>query len=186
MATAAADRAEPGGVTGSKAFGHPRGLYYLALTETWERFSFYGMRAMLVLYMVQELLLPGRIENVAGMAGYRAALEAMAHQTHDLADAFAADGARWTELAIDGGMSANDWMAQDIADVTGVPVARPEMVETTALGAAKLAAAGCGMHASLEDASVRMRGALSRFDPQMADGVRAARLAAWQAAMAAV
>jgi proton-dependent oligopeptide transporter, POT family len=58
-------------------FGHPRGLYFLALTETWERFSFYGMRALLVLYMVQELLLPGRIENVAGMAGYRSALEAM-------------------------------------------------------------------------------------------------------------
>lgn len=77
MATAAAGPVEPGGATGSRAFGHPRGLYYLALTETWERFSFYGMRAMLVLYMVQTLLLPGRIENVAGMAGYRAALEAM-------------------------------------------------------------------------------------------------------------
>jgi proton-dependent oligopeptide transporter, POT family len=57
--------------------GHPRGLAYLAFTEMWERFSFYGMRALLGLYMVQELLLPGHIENVVGMATLRGALEAM-------------------------------------------------------------------------------------------------------------
>lgn len=56
-------------------FGHPKGLGYLAFTEAWERFSFYGMRALLVLYLVQELLLPGHVENVAGMAGLRAVLE---------------------------------------------------------------------------------------------------------------
>ncbi|MFA9201453.1 MAG: FGGY family carbohydrate kinase, partial [Cypionkella sp.] len=65
----------------------------------------------------------------------RAALEAMAHQTHDLAQAFAADGARWQSLKIAGGMSANDWMAQDLADMLGIAVERPDMVETTALGA---------------------------------------------------
>lgn len=52
-------------------FGHPRGLAYLAFTEMWERFSFYGMRALLGLFMVQELLLPGHIENVVGMATLR-------------------------------------------------------------------------------------------------------------------
>jgi proton-dependent oligopeptide transporter, POT family len=52
--------------------GQPVGVAYLAMTEAWERFSFYGMRALLVLYMVQEILLPGRIEGVAGMDGYRA------------------------------------------------------------------------------------------------------------------
>jgi len=57
--------------------GHPKGLAYLAFTEAWERFSYYGMTALVVLYMVQELLLPGHVENVAGMAGYRAALEAL-------------------------------------------------------------------------------------------------------------
>ncbi|MBC2776458.1 peptide MFS transporter [Parasphingopyxis marina] len=57
--------------------GHPKGLAYLAMTEAWERFSFYGMRALLVLYMVQELLLPGHIENVAGMAALRGGLESM-------------------------------------------------------------------------------------------------------------
>jgi POT family proton-dependent oligopeptide transporter len=51
---------------GDRAFlGHPKGLGYLAFTEAWERFSFYGMQALLVLYMVNELLLPGHVENVA-------------------------------------------------------------------------------------------------------------------------
>src|SRR3546814_10378212 len=45
--------------------GHPVGLGYLAFTEAWERFSFYGMQALLVLYMTKELLLPGHVENVA-------------------------------------------------------------------------------------------------------------------------
>src|SRR4051795_9745856 len=47
-------------------FGHPRGLWYLAFTEAWERFSYYGMQALLVLYMVKFLLRPGHIENVVG------------------------------------------------------------------------------------------------------------------------
>jgi POT family proton-dependent oligopeptide transporter len=58
-------------------FGHPRGLAYLAFTEAWERFSYYGMTALVVLYMVQQLLLPGHIEHVAGMAAYRSALESV-------------------------------------------------------------------------------------------------------------
>jgi POT family proton-dependent oligopeptide transporter len=55
--------------------GHPRGLAYLAFTEAWERFSYYGMTALLVLYMVNQLLLPGHIEHVVGFAAFRAALE---------------------------------------------------------------------------------------------------------------
>jgi POT family proton-dependent oligopeptide transporter len=51
--------------------GHPKGLGYLAFTETWERFSYYGMQTLLVLYMVQELLLPGHIENVAFFDEFR-------------------------------------------------------------------------------------------------------------------
>lgn len=58
-------------------FGHPKGLAYLAFTEVWERFSYYGMIALVVLYMVQELLLPGNIENVVGMATYRSVLESV-------------------------------------------------------------------------------------------------------------
>ncbi|WP_129794265.1 peptide MFS transporter [Sphingosinicella sp. CPCC 101087] len=56
-------------------FGHPKGLAFLAFTEAWERFSYYGMSALLVLYMVNQLLLPGHVENVAGLAGFRGVIE---------------------------------------------------------------------------------------------------------------
>ncbi len=115
----------------------------------------------------------------------RASLEAMAHQTHDLAQAFAADGAAWQTLRIDGGMSANDWMAQDLADMLDLPVERPGFVETTALGAAMLAAAGAGLYSDLGAAAQAMQGTLSRFDPVMAASVREARLDAWRKALAA-
>ena len=115
----------------------------------------------------------------------RAALEAMAHQTHDLMTAFAADGAAWECLKIDGGMSANDWLAQDLADVLDVKVERPAFVETTALGAAMLAGVGCGLFASLKEAAT-MRGAVERFVPNMDEAARDARLAGWRKAVAAV
>jgi len=61
----------------SEFFGHPRGLAYLAFTEAWERFSYYGMAALLVLYMVNQLLLPGHVEHVAGFAAFRNGLESL-------------------------------------------------------------------------------------------------------------
>ena len=115
----------------------------------------------------------------------RAALEAMAHQTHDLASAFAADGAPWSRLRIDGGMSANDWMAQDLADILDLEVERPEFIETTALGAAILAAVGCGMHGSLQAAAQAMRSDAKTFAPAMDGKVREARLARYARALAA-
>ena len=115
----------------------------------------------------------------------RAALEAMAHQTHDLARAYAADGAAWTSLRIDGGMSANDWMAQDIADLLGLAVERPAFVETTALGTAMLAGLGAGLFGSLEAAADAMRGETVLFEPAMAGDVRRERLARWSKAIAA-
>ena len=115
----------------------------------------------------------------------RAALEAMAHQTHDLARAFAADGAPWQALRIDGGMSANDWMAQDLADMLALEVERPAMVETTALGAAMLAAVGAGLFATLEDAADAMRGPVRRFTPALDATIRDERLARWHRALAA-
>ena len=116
----------------------------------------------------------------------RAALEAMAHQTHDLASAFEADGAPWSGLRIDGGMSANDWMAQDLADILDLPVERPDFIETTALGAAILAAVGCGMHDTLESAAQAMRGKARVFEPDMEGPVRETRLARYAKALAAV
>lgn len=113
----------------------------------------------------------------------RAALESMAHQVHDLAAAFAADGAPWRMLRIDGGMSANDWIAQDMADMLDLPVERPADVETTARGAAMLAGLGCGLFPSLE-AAIDIASARTRFAPAMATDVRAGRLAAWRALVA--
>ncbi len=115
----------------------------------------------------------------------RAALEAMAHQTNDLKTAFAADGADWAELRIDGGMVANDWMAQDLADMLAIDVERPAFIETTALGAAMLAAVGCGMYDSLQSAAV-MRGDVTRFSPMLNEGARQARLAGWSDALSRV
>src|SRR4051812_42712740 len=64
MAAAAPD-------VGAGPFGHPPGLFYLAFTECWERFSYYGMTALLALYMVGQLLLPGHEEKVLGLAALR-------------------------------------------------------------------------------------------------------------------
>ena len=115
----------------------------------------------------------------------RAALESISAQTHDLARAFAADGAKWESLRIDGGMSANDWLAQDIADILGLAVERPRFVETTALGAAIAAATGIGWFDDLAEAADAMRGEVDRFDPCMEDGVRRERLERWERALAA-
>lgn len=112
----------------------------------------------------------------------RAALEAMAHQTHDLKAAFAADGCDWKELRVDGGMVSNGWMVQDLADILAVEVERPDFVETTALGAAMLAGVGAGLYPSLDAASV-MRGKVGRFSPAMDAAARNARLSGWQDAL---
>jgi POT family proton-dependent oligopeptide transporter len=60
-----------------EAFGHPRGLWVLAGTELWDRISFHGMQAILTLYLVSELFLPGHIERVAGIRPFRHAVEAL-------------------------------------------------------------------------------------------------------------
>jgi glycerol kinase len=112
----------------------------------------------------------------------RAALEAMAYQTHDLKMAFAADGADWAALKIDGGMSGNDWMAQDLADMLNITIERPALTETTALGAAMLAALGCGFYPSL-DAAMVMRRDVQYFSPALKLQDRQNRLHGWTAAM---
>lgn len=70
MATNIASRARWRGI-----LDHPRGLYVLAGTELWERISYHGMQALLVLYMVEQLLLPGHIERIAGFERYRSIVE---------------------------------------------------------------------------------------------------------------
>jgi glycerol kinase len=115
----------------------------------------------------------------------RAALEAMAHQTHDLKSAFAADGADWKTLRIDGGMVANDWIAQDLADMLDIAVERPAFAETTALGAAMLAGVGCGLFADLKAASA-MRGKVETFESKLGDKARQTRLDGWATAVKSV
>ncbi len=115
----------------------------------------------------------------------RAALEAMAHQTHDLAAAFEKDGAPWSMLRIDGGMSANDWMAQDLANILNLPVERPDFIETTALGAAVCAAVGAGFYGDLGEAAAAMRGKTRLFEPDMSAAVREARLQRYAKALRA-
>lgn len=114
----------------------------------------------------------------------RAALEAQAYQAHDLKSAFAADGVDWAELRIDGGMAANDWMAQDLADMLDIVVERPGFVESTALGAAMLAATGAGLYPDLVSAAATMRGTATRFTPALDAQKRKTRLAGWQSALA--
>ena len=70
MTTAGSQSVRPGDQT---FFGHPKGLFFLAATEAAERFSFYGMTALVVLYMVNQLLLPGHVEYVAGFSKFRGA-----------------------------------------------------------------------------------------------------------------
>ena len=115
----------------------------------------------------------------------RAALEAVAYQCHDLKTAFSADGTDWKSLRIDGGMVANDWIVQDLANILDLPVERPEFIETTALGAAMLAAVGCGIYGSLEEASVMIRG-FETYQPKIATSQREARLAGWKKAVEGV
>src|SRR5215471_9578507 len=69
--------APPAQTAAPDLFGHPRGLAYLFATEMWERFSYYGMRALLTLYMVKYLFQPGHAENVIGYASLKRAYESM-------------------------------------------------------------------------------------------------------------
>ena len=115
----------------------------------------------------------------------RAALEAQALQTHDLKTAFAGDGCDWARLRIDGGMAANDWLGQDLADMLGVTVERPGFVETTAMGAAMLAGVGAGLFESLEEAAT-LRGDVRAFEPAIDGDARQQRLDGWSKAVAAV
>ena len=112
----------------------------------------------------------------------RAGLEAAAYQTRDLLDALKADGAPVKALLVDGGMTANAWVMQFLADICAVEVACPAFQEVTALGAAKLAARGAGLMATLADAPApAMKG---RWSPRMDASERDRLRGDWRAAIA--
>ena len=114
----------------------------------------------------------------------RAALESIAYQTRDVVEAMDADSAvPIRELRVDGGASSNDFLLQFQADLLGVPVDRPRMLETTAAGSAYLAGLAVGFWSSAEELS-DVRQQERRFEPQMADESREALYEGWKRAVA--
>ena len=113
----------------------------------------------------------------------RAALEAVGYQTLDLAEAMVADGgAVPAAMRVDGGMAANDWLCQFLADMLQVPVERPVHLETTALGAAFHAGLATGVWSGL-DALARTWRQGAVFAPKMGAHMRAGLVAGWRSAV---
>jgi glycerol kinase len=113
----------------------------------------------------------------------RATLEAIAFQSRDVIDAMTADsGIPLTSLRVDGGAARNDLLMQLQADALGVPVIRPQNVETTAVGAAFLAGLGCGLWPDQD--SLASRWAIDRvFEPAVGEPERQNRYAIWRLAV---
>jgi glycerol kinase len=113
----------------------------------------------------------------------RATLESLAFQTRDVMDAMAADaGAGLRALRADGGAAANDFLMQFQADLLGVPVERPALVETTAMGAAQLAGLAVGFWGSPSELAATRRKD-KRFRPRMPAARREALYRGWQDAV---
>ena len=112
-----------------------------------------------------------------------ATLKSVAFQTADLLQAIIADGLAAASLRIDGGMAANDWFCQFLADAANVQVERPALQESTAAGAAALAALGAGLASNLP-AAVGDFAVARRFAPNVSPATRRAWLRGWRAALA--
>jgi glycerol kinase len=113
----------------------------------------------------------------------RAALEAIALQSADVFAAMTRDARMpLTELRVDGGASRNNLLMQMQADFLGVAVVRPQVTETTALGAAYLAGLATGFWSGAEEIAGQWQ-AERRFEPRMAEGARAGKLARWREAV---
>ena len=132
----------------------------------------------------------GLTRDVGAAEIARAGLDAVCYQTRDLLEAMARDmesaklGAP-KALKVDGGMVRNDWFCQRLADLTGLPVERPKMIETTALGAAYLAGLAAGLFNGTTDIAAHW--ALDRrFEPSLAAASRDALYGGWSAAVARV
>ena len=108
----------------------------------------------------------------------RATVESVVYQTYDLFDAMAKDGVKPETLRVDGGMSANSWMCDYLADILDIPVQRPTILETTALGAAYLAGLKAGLYDNLDDVAANWS-MESEFKPDLDAEIRKRRLADW-------
>jgi glycerol kinase len=114
-----------------------------------------------------------------------ATLQSVGFQTRDLLDAMGDDGIAPSVMRVDGGMVGNDWFLQFLADVLGIPVERPQNVESTVLGAAYLAGYRSGVFESVERISELWRSDRV-FEPAMSVDRRDGLLAGWAAAVARV
>jgi len=115
----------------------------------------------------------------------RAGLDAVCFQTRDLLEAMARDGGASKSLKVDGGMVRNDWFCRRLADLTGLAVERPKVIETTALGAAYLAGLAAGLFKDKDDIAARW--ALERrFEPALAGATRDGLYDGWTKAVARV
>ena len=113
----------------------------------------------------------------------RAALEAIAYQSEDLMQAMIRDSGQKPEhLQVDGGASANAFLMQFQADISQIPVVRPRVLETTALGAALLAGLGCGLYRSTEEMAGLWQKDLE-FTPRMDEATRRLQLRGWHRAV---
>ncbi len=112
----------------------------------------------------------------------RAALESVAYQSRDLVEALAQDGVAVSTIRVDGGMVRNDWVMQFLSDVLHIPVERPTSIESTANGAAALAALGAGIYRSLDELA-QIRAVEQVFTPQMGATKRNELLAGWDQAL---
>ena len=113
----------------------------------------------------------------------RAALESIAFQSAELLEAMQKDaGQKLTELRVDGGAAANDLLMQFQADLLGVPVLRPKVLETTALGAAYLAGLTVDLWKSREEVAAHWK-LEKRFEPRMASSQRDSLMARWREAV---
>ncbi|UWQ96415.1 glycerol kinase GlpK [Rhodobacteraceae bacterium M385] len=114
----------------------------------------------------------------------RAALESVGFQTRDLLEAMAADYPGDTRnVRVDGGMTASDWTMQFLSDILGAPVDRPEVLETTAVGAAWIAGQRAGIYAD-QDGFAEAWALDKTFTPTMDTATRDARYAGWKDAIA--
>ncbi|MCJ7590305.1 MAG: FGGY-family carbohydrate kinase, partial [Woeseiaceae bacterium] len=114
-----------------------------------------------------------------------ATLQSVAYQTRDLVKAMADDGISPAVIRVDGGMVANDWFLQFLADILDIPVERPLNVESTVLGAAYLAAFGAGILTSPEQIAEYWQ-LDARFDPAMSSDRREHLIDGWRAAVSRI
>jgi glycerol kinase len=124
----------------------------------------------------------GMTRNTTAAHLARAGLEAVCYQTYDLLKAMQNDGMASTNVWVDGGMVANDWLCQFLADILNVQIQRPAIMESTALGAAYLAGLHIGIYENLEDIASHKR-IERQFNPSLDSTIRTNLLKKWQKAV---